>query len=50
MFQCYVKCYWSAADNACIIPLGTLTMLVNKNTFGKDKMQVAPNGLFYSAF
>jgi hypothetical protein len=45
--QCYVQC---SADNACIIPLGTLTMLVNKNTFGKDEVQAAPNGLFSSAF
>jgi hypothetical protein len=49
---CNVQCYWSAADNACIIPLGSLSFLVNKNTFGKDEVQEAikSNGLFSSAF
>jgi hypothetical protein len=50
---CNVQCYWSAADNACIIPLGSLSFLVNKNTFGKDEVQEAiktSNGVFSTAF
>jgi hypothetical protein len=50
---CNVQCYWSAADNACIIPLGSLSFLVNKNTFGKDEVQEAiktNKGLFSNAF
>jgi hypothetical protein len=51
--NCNVQCYWSAADNACIIPLGTLSFLINKNTFGKDEVQEAiktQNGVFSNAF
>jgi hypothetical protein len=51
--HCNVQCYWSAADKACIIPLGTLTFLINKNTFGKDEVQEAikvNNGVFSNAF
>jgi hypothetical protein len=51
--SCNVQCYWSEADNACIIPLGALSFLVNKNTFGKDEVQDAintSNGVFSSAF
>ena len=50
---CNVQCYWSAADNACIIPLGTLSFLINKNTFGKDEVEEAiktQNGVFSNAF
>jgi hypothetical protein len=50
---CNVQCYWSAADNACIIPLGALSFIVNKNTFGKDEVQEAiktSNGVFSNAF
>ena len=50
---CNVQTYWSAADNACIIPLGSLSFLVNKNTFGKDEVQEAiktSKGVFSSAF
>jgi hypothetical protein len=50
---CNVQTYWSAADNACIIPLGALSFLVNKNTFGKDEVQDAldtNNGVFSNAF
>jgi hypothetical protein len=35
--------YWSEADNACVLPLGTVTLLMNKNTFGKDEVQEAIN-------
>ena len=31
--------YWSKADNACILPLGTLAFWTDKNTFGKDEVQ-----------
>jgi hypothetical protein len=51
--KCNVQCYWSAADNACILPLGSLSFLINKNTFGKDEVQEAiktGNGVFGSAF
>ena len=39
--HCNVQCYWSAADQACILPLGTLSFLINKNTFGKDEVNEA---------
>jgi len=51
--HCNVQCYWSAADQACILPLGTLKFLINKNTFGKDEVQEAlkvNNGVFSNAF
>jgi hypothetical protein len=51
--NCNVQCYWSAADNACIIPLGSLSFLIDKNTFGKDEVNEAikaSNGVFSSAF
>ena len=50
---CNVQCYWSKADNACIIPLGALSFLINKNTFGKDEVGEAiktQNGVFSNAF
>lgn len=50
---CNVQCYWSVSDNACIIPLGSLSFLVNKNTFGLDEVQEAiktNKGVFSSAF
>ena len=37
--QCSVQAYWSKADNACILPLGTLAFWTDKNTFGKDEVQ-----------
>ncbi len=48
-----VQPYWSAADNACILPQGTLTFLIDKNTFGLDEVKEAinnNNGLFTNAF
>ncbi len=51
--SCNVQCYWSAADNACIIPLGSLSFLVNKNMFGKDEVKEAiktNKGVFSTAF
>jgi hypothetical protein len=51
--NCNVQCYWSAADNACIIPLGRLSFLIEKNTFGLDEVKEAintTNGVFSSAF
>ena len=51
--KCNVQCYWSAADNACVLPLGTLTFLVNKNSFGLDEVKEAmksTGGVFGSAF
>jgi hypothetical protein len=50
---CNVQCYWSAADNACILPQGTLQFLINKNTFGKDEVKEAiktNKGVFSNAF
>src|SRR5579871_6686071 len=41
--QCTLQGYWSQADNACVLPLGTVTLLMNKNTFGKDEVQEAIN-------
>ena len=37
--QCSVQSYWSKADNACILPLGTVTFWVDKSTFGRDEVQ-----------
>jgi len=51
--HCNVQCYWSAADKACIMPLGTLSFLINKNTFGKDEVNEAikvNGGVFSNAF
>ena len=51
--KCNVQCYWSKADNACIIPLGRLKFMINKNTFGKDEVKEAiktNNGVFPNAF
>jgi hypothetical protein len=48
-----VQCYWSEADQACILPLGSLSFLIDKNTFGKDEVQEAldkNNGVFSNAF
>jgi hypothetical protein len=39
--QCTLQGYWSKADNACVLPLGTVTLLMNKNTFGEDEVQEA---------
>lgn len=39
--QCTLQGYWSKADNACVLPLGAITLLMNKNTFGKDEVQEA---------
>lgn len=51
--ECNVQCIWSAADNACIIVLGSLSFIVNKSTFGLDEVKEAiknNNGVFSSAF
>ena len=51
--ECSVQAYWSKADNVCILPTGTLTFLVDKNTFGKDEVQDVINtsgGKFEEAF
>jgi len=50
---CNVQCYWSDADKACIIPLGRLSFLAGKNTFGRDEVQQAVDadgGVFPGAF
>lgn len=50
---CNVQCYWSEADNSCIIPLGSLSFVVNKNYFSKDEVLDAiatNNGVFSNAF
>jgi hypothetical protein len=43
--QCSVQSYWSKADNACILPLGTLSFWTDKSTFGKDEVQDVINSL-----
>ncbi len=51
--KCNVQCYWSDADKACIIPLGRLSFLTNKDTFSEDEVQKAinvSNGVFPGAF
>jgi len=51
--QCSVQAYWSKADNICILPTGTLSFWVDKNTFGKDEVQDVINtngGKFAKAF
>jgi hypothetical protein len=51
--QCSVQCYWSAADKACVLPLGTLSFLVNKNSFGLGEVKEAikkTGGAFGGAF
>ena len=51
--KCNVQCYWSAADKACVLPLGTLSFLVNKNSFGLDEVKEAiktSGGVFGGAF
>jgi hypothetical protein len=51
--QCSVQAYWSKVDNACILPLGTLSFWTDKSTFGKDEVQdviAATGGLFPKAF
>lgn len=51
--QCSVQSYWSKADNVCILPNGTLSFWVDKNTFGKDEVQDVINtsgGKFVQAF
>ena len=50
--QCSVQSYWSKADNACILPLGTLSFWVDKNTFGKNEVQdvITSGGTWQQAF
>lgn len=36
---CSVQAYWSKTDNACVLPLGTLSFWVDKSTFGRDEVQ-----------
>ena len=36
---CSVQAYWSKADNACVLPLGTLSFWVDKSTFGRDEVK-----------
>jgi hypothetical protein len=51
--KCNVQCYWSRADQACIIPLGRLSFLIGKNSFSQAEVQAAINGnrgVFSSAF
>jgi hypothetical protein len=51
--KCNVQCYWSAVDRACIIPLGRLSFLIGKNSFGKAEVRDAinvNNGIFSATF
>ena len=36
---CSVQAYWSKADNACVLPLGTLSFWVDKSTLGRDEVK-----------
>jgi hypothetical protein len=36
---CSVQAYWSKADNACVLPLGTLSFWVDKSSFGRDEVK-----------
>ena len=44
--QCSVQSYWSKADNICLLPTGSVTFWMDKNTFGWDEVQdiIANNG------
>lgn len=39
--QCSLQGYWSQSDNACVLPVGTVTLLMNKNSFGEDEVKEA---------
>lgn len=50
---CSVQSYWSKADNACILPLGQTSFLVDKDTFGFDEVKdviLTSGGNFLKAF
>ncbi|MDQ2748693.1 MAG: hypothetical protein M3Y44_04065 [Actinomycetota bacterium] len=36
---CSVQSYWSKSANTCVLPLGSVTFWVDKDTFGKDEVQ-----------
>lgn len=36
---CSVQSYWSKSDNTCVLPLGSVSFWVDKDTFGKDEVQ-----------
>jgi len=36
---CSVQSYWSNSANTCVLPLGSVTFWVDKDTFGKDEVQ-----------
>ena len=51
--QCSVQAYWSKADNICLLPTGSATFWMDKNTFGWDEVQDiinASGGLVPKAF
>ncbi|MGA8407129.1 MAG: hypothetical protein WB680_08125 [Candidatus Acidiferrales bacterium] len=37
--QCSVQAYWSKADTICLLPTGSATFWMDKNTFGWDEVQ-----------
>jgi hypothetical protein len=50
---CRVQGYWSAADNAGILPEGRLSFALGKSTFGLDEVKEqlkTSNGIFSGAF
>jgi hypothetical protein len=50
---CSIQSYWSKADNACILPLGRTSFLVDKDTFGHDEVKdviSSSGGKFEKAF
>ena len=36
---CSVQSYWSKSANTCVLPLGSVSFWVDKDTFGKDEVQ-----------
>ena len=50
--QCSVQAYWSKADNICLLPTGSATFWVDKNTFGWDEVHdiISSGGLVPKAF
>ena len=36
---CSVQSYWSKDANTCVLPLGSVTFWIDKDTFGKDEVQ-----------
>ena len=50
--QCSVQAYWSKADNICLLPTGSVTFWMDKNTFGVDEVNdiISNGGVVQKAF